>query len=134
MKDELISFETAKLAKEKGFKPEEEWNPTYVNGYIYDEDTDTFKFRAFKEENWSIEDHYLAPTQSLLQRWLRENKFISVIIKHYSAGTFSYEISTYSKVEWEKSTGFMTKSFYKYEEALEEGLLEGLKLIKDEKE
>lgn len=64
--DELVSFETAKLAKEKGFN----WIcPHYFrlnNRELY---------KIFPCEDWSdIGDRINVPTKSLLQRWLREEK------------------------------------------------------------
>ncbi len=53
MKEQLIEFETAKLAKKKGFK---------VDGYHL-EDIENHTKDSFISE---------LPTQSLLQKWLRE--------------------------------------------------------------
>jgi hypothetical protein len=77
MKEEIITFTTAKLAKEKGFITDVEgmsWIGTCYNkeGRL---DDDFFDENG-KELNTYFK--YLAPTQSLLQRWLREkyNLFI----------------------------------------------------------
>jgi len=62
IKDELISFETAKLAKEKGFDLKAT-SGMYMCMGIYEGKIGT-----------SIDCHryVVAPTQALLQRWLRE--------------------------------------------------------------
>ena len=64
MKEQLISFSTAKLAKEKGFDNYDVAN-YYREGINYalnNSGTSTIKEVG----------NYPAPTQSLLQKWLRE--------------------------------------------------------------
>lgn len=107
MEDQLISFETAKLAKEKGFNL---WTsckahfPLYLKGEI--------EYRDFIRNIGEP----LAPTQSLLQRWLREE--------------FDYHASVRrAGKDWKTSIDEYT-TFETYEEALERGLQELLKLIK----
>ena len=64
--EEICTYEVAKLAKEKGF----DWICPH---YFRTKNKDLF--RVFPCEDWSdIEDRINAPTQSLLQRWLREEK------------------------------------------------------------
>ena len=63
--DELATYEVAKLAKEKGFN--EKCNFYYQKGVI---STDG----CFNRYNKGVEYICSAPTQSLLQRWLREEK------------------------------------------------------------
>lgn len=69
MKDQLISFETAKLIKEKRFIV-----PTY---YFYNNNNEVYTYSSLMDWNRLIEEdwnknRYNAPTQSLLQRWFRE--------------------------------------------------------------
>lgn len=69
LRDELISFETAKLAKEKGFDVECE--------RYFDETGGMWTYN-----NWGDglrDGAYWRPTQSLLQKWLREKYNIEVI-------------------------------------------------------
>ena len=104
MKEELISFKTAKLAKEKGF------NNNFIIGNVYNTN----------------------PTQNLLQKWLREVHGTIVQVEC----NFWDKIegwNTYSTTIFYKTHDIATKSFYKtYEEALELGLQEALKIIKIE--
>lgn len=75
MKDELITFETAKLAKEKGF------NNGSGYGYGISRKPEIPHYgNVFKNSDSNNSVNFEAPTQSLLQRWLREvhNIFISV--------------------------------------------------------
>lgn len=117
MEEQLISFETAKLAKEKGYEPDREWNPEYVKGYIDEELTE------FKEEDYYCDGYFLAPAQALLQKWLREEHTLDVFPTKVNK---NWQCSVYTWQGWQHETN----SFKTYEEALEAGLQEALKLIK----
>jgi hypothetical protein len=129
MKDELITFETAKLAKEKGF------NIPTLHYYRGDGDfvnpwMDVIvKSYHILNHNKSIESYfYSAPTQSLLQRWLRDVHKIYLVptvdieSRKYSWEIYNFNTSKQESGEWEK--------YNTYEEALEAGLQHALKLIK----
>jgi len=131
MTEQLISWETAKLAKEKGFNiPCRGFiEPKYNDTLEFIDDTCLYVYDGFKplkehhevlDENW-----YLAPTQSLLQKWLREvhNIFVGVIWLDTLTDIHVYQISTVGN-----ATRPYSKFYNSYEEALEEGLLEALKL------
>ena len=96
MKEQLILFETAKLAEEKGFGDKLDWLGV------------------------SIHDNY--PTQSLLQKWLREKHNIHMAMKHMSNG-FVCDV----QIAFVRSIKMVVQPTY--EEALEHGLYEALKLI-----
>lgn len=67
--DEICTYEVSKLAKEKGFNE-------YVEAF-YAEGCDIAHSQG--PEKWNeYKGRYAAPTQSLLQRWLREEKGIVV--------------------------------------------------------
>ena len=67
--EEICTYEVCKLAKEKGFNE-------YAEAF-YAENCDTAHSQG--PEKWNeYKDRYAAPTQSLLQRWLREEKGIIV--------------------------------------------------------
>lgn len=135
MEEQLITLETAKLAKEKGFNIPcmysinelhlKECSLNYTGN-------DTFTIEDVNEasENTKIL-HLLAPTQSLLQRWLREVHNISVLVEHgrMEDYSFGYFCRIYSKIP---STNQFKIFEYRnsYEEALETGLQEALKFIK----
>ena len=106
MKEQLISFETAKLAKEKGFPKDL---------IIIDHVTDVGSFVEF-------------PTQSLLQKYLREEHKINVWV--FPRLIRDGYICAIEKIKDKgKSKTILTISFNTYEEALEHGLFEALKLI-----
>lgn len=121
MKEQLITFETAKLTKEKGFS-----EFTYT---VYNENGKSFVFNSgFLSRATRIP----APTQSLLQKWLREKHNIVVWLKPYHAELNGYYSDNWS-VYIDDSHGrhLITDYIYVhgYEKALEKGLQEALKLI-----
>lgn len=81
--DELVSFETAKLAKEKGFDVQTfdwyDYTGNYHKGFYPHE---LHECPRYKE--------YYAPTQSLLQRWLRDKKNIDIAIVPLFTGVYAY--------------------------------------------
>lgn len=73
--EEICTYEVSKLAKEKGFDV-----PTF--GY-YRIDTEDW-YRTDVYEDWNDSTiRYSAPTQSLLQRWLREERKIIVEVSAF---------------------------------------------------
>jgi len=135
-KEEIISYKTAKLAKEKGFngfcmfyyeKSTESLKPVFNGNYHIDEqDPDNLHFGF--DMNIQSNSYYSAPTQSLLQKYLREKHGIEVFID-LDLNTEYFVVCK----SLEKGLLFESKDTYKtYEEALEKGLQEALKLIKDE--
>ncbi len=142
MKEELTTFETAKLAKEKGFNIETLHFYTKSNSKMFGIDE---KGRSYPIKNTSkklyrcgdyaalnIENVYSAPTQSLLQKWLREEHGILV----WASPDYDFSNETILHNQW---TGTTTKGLFAgtiehlhhttYESALEIALREGLILI-----
>lgn len=123
MKEEIIKFKTAQAAFEKGFN-------------IYSKDA-YFKLEILGTasdipENTILNDVYQAPTQSFLQKWLREEYNLVVIPWYYhkeviGGDTYDYRITDINGeyIDYEPDNNFKT-----YEDALEKGLQEALKLIK----
>lgn len=131
MGDTLISFKVAKLAKEKefNFKVLKQYSPDF-EGVI---DTDHSANCVIGGEcalKYPDKDCFGAPTQSLLQKWLREVHNIDVeasLVERLN--TRNYLIRVYKN---NVPVVLTTFHYYKtYEEALEIGLQEALKLIKD---
>lgn len=134
MKEQLISFETAKLAKEKGYTSNDEW-------YYKEDGNLSNDLKIITRGNNTISN---APTQSLLQKWLREERklFLSIILEvqytreicedsdgkeqnpHYVPEGWYIDLHN-------ESISLPARGLFKtYEEALEEGLKQSLKLIK----
>jgi len=126
MEDQIITFETAKLAKEKGFQEEVKnyFKIGALSKGLIEEDciTTDINFKFSDRPMWA------RPTQSLLQRWLRERHDIHIWCEKQHkdvVGKYGYRIG----MDLEHST--FTFNNWSYEDALEEGLKEALKLIKN---
>lgn len=132
--DTLISLETAKLAAEKGFdiKVQDSYNLYFHNdkGPFYRLEPNL----QYPKQNYNqfSDSQFSAPTQSLLQKWLRDerNLFVYVIPRFdgfdHAQYFCNYEIYYPGDVESRDIEG---DGSYTYEEALEKGLQEALKQI-----
>lgn len=122
MKDTRINFETAKLAKEKGFDIK-----TKYSWYVPDNS------KPIIEKHKPDGLYYLScPTQSLLAKWLREehNIYVSPRESYGFDGTTLEIVCTVNGVF--VNHNFKDKPinrFENFEEAYEIGLQEALKLI-----
>ena len=83
--EEICTYEVCKLAKEKGF-PQDVFGTCEMKSACYLEDGRFYKDGCI----YPIEHAYTAPTQSLLQRWLREEKKIDIAIVPLFSGVYSY--------------------------------------------
>lgn len=108
----IVSFKTAKLAKEKGFTAdtkEHYSSTTKVTSVSYNE--------------------FPAATQAEVQKWLRDVHNIDVwaqpFVYNQSLPDESYSFFLYKDGVWQKDES----DFLGYEPALEEGLIEALKLL-----
>lgn len=157
MKDCIISFETAKLLKEK------DWKIPTLNLYFEDGELKEnvlsqttgmdygsefeIEFSEFLE-NWNDKwltkkngdrcfgcskskgylETFSAPTQSLLQRWLREVHNIHILVSITISDKWYFELY---KLGSKRNSQIVTECCYynSYEEALGKGLYEGLKII-----
>lgn len=112
MTEELITLETAKLLKEKGFQQRK---------YLINVST---LHHCYK---------YLSvPPQSVAQKWLRETKNLHIEIYRNACG-YGYIIVKANNGTWIKADDSKGPNdggkWDTYEEALEAGLVESLKLI-----
>lgn len=121
--DKLVSTKVFNLAKEVGFIPKKE----KVGYSYYDDEVGCF---GGKEACAIYED--VVPTQTTMESWLRDrNIFIEVQLDQTSAPKFATEIYKYSHFgNYDKVIQKDWSLYRTYEEALEVGLLEGLKIIK----
>lgn len=130
MKEQLISYETAVMAKQKGFIIEQDNHYARLpKGEWKFYENDISNHPKFYESAEVLE----APTQSLLQKWLREvhKKYVAVypIIHHWQVDVRDCDMS--KRVHsCPPQKELRDKYFDTYEEALEAGLKEALKLIK----
>jgi hypothetical protein len=128
MSDKRVTFETAKLASNVGF----DWktgSPDYmVNGNYQGEIGCCI----------SCDSYILAPTQTILQKWLREIHNIDVepylilmesnnreLEQDFDCKEYTYKLKHKGISQFVGNAGLKPT----YEEALEVGLQEGIKLI-----
>lgn len=135
MTDQLISFETAKLAKKKGFNEETSHYYDLIDNKLKhtiegfsNPNEDCMIDIELEWHNHSNFNRLAAPTQSLLQKWLREKHELHVGI-YYRNVDKSWITEIFYTREYMKN-GRLPYTVHKtYEEALEQGLIEALKLI-----
>lgn len=124
--EQLINFETAKMAKEAGFKE-------FMTNLCYDDFDGKLDTMPEHRKNWNDEKYRrsIAAPQSVVQKWLRDKHGIHVISK-------AYNDEELNQILWEDVTidfedywqEYSTYTFYhSYEESLEAGLQEALKLV-----
>lgn len=127
MEEQIVSFETAKRLRAKGFfiPVLKCYNENEEVGDI--EDYVLFNYNQFVNFHGSNTNTYSAPTLSLAQKWLRDNQNIHIEI-YYNASGCGWILT--------KLNGSTIKDidndifFDTYECALEQGIIEALKLIK----
>lgn len=142
MNEELISFETARLAKAIGFNEDCKYG-FYMNSKTGQHDL----VHDNNINQWLSEVGYSVPTKLQLQKWLRETYNIHVYalcnffhqspllgyiyqldrFDEYNIHIASYDTDQFARLG-------KTIVFNSYEEALEAGLYKGLKLIQNEKD
>lgn len=123
MEEQLVTFKTAKLAKEKGFKE-------YTIEAYYDGELSLSSCYDLQEpRKHTPQNETYAPTQSLLQRWLREVKDIHIVVYIFKPEDKNkYCCDIVSDIFEENLED--DQSFDTYEEALEQALYQALELIK----
>lgn len=152
----IVTFETAKLAKDKGLF----YNYRKLEGYglfpeidlhnkvfynLTDQKRELLDIRIVgtpgRPEGWVFTKDYItfvnsevslyAPSQTELQKWLREEHNIHCDVKTlFKLGYIEVDVFRCSIVELNVDEYKFLDSTLSYEDALEAGLLEALKLIK----
>ena len=116
-REEIVTRDTAILAKDKNF----DWNIDSSWSYL-DKNGMSMVYNA--------KTCVLHPTQSLLQRWLREVHKLIVTVNYI----YEYDSTPYTSFIYKEGDSVPTNKwefdFETFEEALEKGLFEALKLIK----
>lgn len=124
MKERIVNFETAKVAKQKGF----DWK---IKGCYRTKDGKLFD--AVRKNSKDLKTMVTAPTQSLLQKWIREEHHIHIGIS-YDWITYDVLID-HPDIKPIKLISMVSEgseyTFTEYEEALEKGLIKALTLIKN---
>lgn len=115
--DEICTYEVCKLAKEKGF-PQDVFGTCEMKSACYLEDGRFCKDGCI----YPIEDAYTAPTQSLLQRWLREEKKWNIVVRMYEDKGYYWFIQNSKGQLQESYFTYSDEMFDTYELALEDAL------------
>ena len=130
-----VQYRTALFAKEKGFDLEcryyfdvKKFGERPV-GFFGKLNANTLTTLSSSGEVVSC-NYITCPLQAELQKWLREKHNIDVFVVPYFKWNEKKHKYGYFILHLEKDTD--VDDFYEYEAALEEGLYEALKLIKDE--
>lgn len=144
MSEELITFETAKVAKEKKF------NEPCVNGFssigvphelnlAFENCVTNTEIDEATNEGYYLWEGYTRPTQTILHKWLRENFKINISMD-FKPNINKWDYRVYDMTLNGKMNCIDYIRYYKahpnrrfdtFEEALESGLLEALILIKN---
>lgn len=118
--EEICTYEVCKLAKEKGFRER-------CIEHYYDDTKDLYRSSNPQCYNFGGNTSD-APTQSLLQRWLREEKGVTICVDIYEDGWF-FDISTFYKqdtgiyeVDIPYKSSNVSPVYDSYELALEDAL------------
>lgn len=124
IKEQFVSFETAKMLKEVGFNEPCCYNYDNINGFRW------FKIGESTPKGWVP-----CPTQALAARWLREKHRIVVdvtfIPPSVNGDVWQYFIGEMDDMVWKGDFEPSDRRYKTYEEALEEGLKRSLELIKN---
>jgi hypothetical protein len=117
MENRQIGFELAKIAKDKGFVPRTV-TTIYTNRYL------------LGGKDVMITDTCIYLWMTELQRWLRDNHnlHIGITVNQFGYG-YMYSIINTKRSECVKYLTGGPNNKFSYEDALEEGLLESLKLM-----
>ena len=130
MEDTLVSLKTAILAKEKGFK--EDTNFVYSKFDTFGIGIEKGKYEI--RNDVGKQSDISAPTQSSLQKWLREKHYLHIELQTVYKNSWLIMIlylNCMTKLGvYNKSVEVESELLNSYEEALEIGLKAALKLIK----
>lgn len=126
MKDEFVTLETAKALKDKGF----DWKCNSIitiGGTIrsYESPQDLSYLTEIEGKPYE----FLLPALHLAQKWLRETKNLHVEISYMHGDYWIYDILTIPNHDLVGLSDRPLVHHKSYEEALEAGLREALKLI-----
>ena len=135
--EQYVSFGTAKMLQEAGF--DVPCNGTYFCSRqgesklcIYDIKSELMDLSYDERDGFQYE--YLAPTQALAARWLREEHRIVVDVSFIPPSTdgddWRYFIGNMGDMVWIGDYVSSDEYYGTYEQALEAGLQEAIKLIK----
>lgn len=112
--EQICTYEVCQLAKEKGFPLQK----------VIKQDGRAFFYELPQSHpDWANCDAWYLPTQSLLQRWLREEKGLHIAVFPNMANSFEFDYIVYNKGDKFWNPIYTVHSdFATYELALEDAL------------
>ena len=123
IEEQFVSFDTAKLLKEAGFNVSCRYSYDNVGGFRW------LKIREPAPKEWVP-----CPTQALAARWLRETHRILVdaafMAPSVNIDVWQYFIGKMDDMIWPGNFETSERTYATYEQAMEVGLQEAIKLIK----
>lgn len=128
-KEDYVSLEVAKLLKEKGY---DEYCEAYYHLYWMGEFTEEESFEISPSKNFKNSNNVYrvgAPTLYEAQKWLRNIHGIYIDILYYNGDYYMYDILTIPKHDLIGLSDRPYIQYKSYEEALNAGILEALKIL-----
>lgn len=126
MIEELVTLETAKMLKEKGFN----WKCEHLidrNKVITKYDIPQSMVVCMEIDGELVE--FLCPALYVAQKWLRQEKNLHIEISYMYGNYWIYDILTIPEHDLVGLSDRPIIHYGTYEEALEAGIFEALKLI-----
>ena len=127
IEESYVSFDTARMLKEAGFEAN-------LKTRYFEEEKNEWAFwdSGAKRSDYNYFDDTIAcPTQALAARWLHEVHDIHVFTNYFfEDGTWFYVAVDLKESDEVRAIHPGIRSYQSSEEALEDGLKYGLKLIK----
>lgn len=126
MTEELVTLETAELLKEKGFN----WKCEHLidrNKVITKYDIPQSMVACMEIDGELVE--FLCPALYVAQKWLRQEKNLHIEISYMYGNYWIYDILTIPEHDLVGLSDRPIIHYGTYEEALEAGIFEALKLI-----
>jgi hypothetical protein len=122
MTEELVTLETAEMLKEKGFDIPVESISKFCCNLLQ-------KFGVRVNHDDPIFFYDDRPPQSLAQKWLRETRKLHVEVSYMHGDYWIYDILTIPNHDLVGLSDRPLVHYKSYEEALEAGIFEALKLV-----
>lgn len=122
--EEICTYEVAKLAKEKGF----DWIPSMYFHSGVESDLRVVGVNGANPNKIPHSPHISCPTQTQLQRWLREEKGLHISIPLHK-GEYKYFWAIDSLNRKKKEEDIAYNLFDTYELALEDALKYALEIL-----
>jgi len=124
MKDEIVKLDTANLAREKGLDFELDLGG---NCTCYNKDKELVCYHVHFQ--YPDRDEYVfAPTQSFLQKWLRDEHRLHIEVKPWKS---KEDVPVWHAQVFTLTRFNVSFQSFEYVKALEKGLVLALNLLKD---